>query len=558
MKKKLLSLFLLVCVACGSLTGCLEGLGGSSASSESSSASSLTSDTSVADSDSTTADNSIPSSDNEAIGNSSVNSSVGESSDDSFIESSVDSSTDTSVDSSNDSVDSSVDSSIEEIEPIDYVSQATLDLTSTDTQKLEININSYTHIDGDTTHFRNLTGDNVPDTYASEKVIKVRYLAVNTPESTGEIEEWGKAASKFTKTKLASASSVIIESDGAEWATDSNGRYLVWVWYKPSDSDTYRNLNLELLQNGLALANNIDGSRYEEQCMGATIQAQALQLYVFSDEKDPDYFYGEALNTDLKTVRTNLEYYSGKRVALTGVVTVWYGKGSIYLEDQDVEDEETGLYYGMPIFYGMGNLSWSKVLAPGNKVFIVGEVSYSEGWGYQICNLKYNPMRNDPENIRVIGEAGAYPPAYTETTLETFYGKATIHKNLIDEDTGKFVTYEDGTIATVSKEYDYAELVLATSISMKGLKVIDTYTTKTGTSEGAMTLTCKDAKGKEIEIRTIVLYDENNEKVTADVFEGKTIDVKGIVDYYESDYEQAGDSPYQIKVFNLSDFTIYD
>ena len=43
-----------------------------------------------------------------------------------------------------------------------------------------------TFVDGDTTHF------NVPSSIASGGVLKARYLGINTPESTGQIEPWGK------------------------------------------------------------------------------------------------------------------------------------------------------------------------------------------------------------------------------------------------------------------------------------------------------------------------------------------------------------------------------
>ncbi len=452
-------------------------------------------------------------------------------------------------------------SSSSQIEEVDYASQMTLNLTSTDTQKLKMNVSKYRHIDGDTTHFRGLSGANVPEEAEIAGILKARYLAVDTPESTGEIEEWGKAASRFTEEKLASATSIVLESNTANWETDANGRYLVWVWYKAQGSDTYRNINIELLQAGLAKSNNIEScnAKYKELCMSATLQAQALELHVFSDDPDPDYFYGEAINTDLKSVRTNLDKYKDKRVALTAVVTMCYSKGSIYIEDQDVEDETTGLFYGMPVFYGMGNLSWGDILAPGNKVFLVGEVSYSEGYGYQICDLVYFPMTNNPENIKIVGEEGAFAPAYKETTLEEFLGKVTINKNVVDAESGQFVKDENGEIQTETKEYDYAELALATSVSMKGLTVKSIYTTESQNvnSNGAMTLTCEDAEGREIDIRTAVLYDENKKLVTASTFQGKTIDVKGIVDYYDSDYAYEDESPYQIKVFNLKDFTIH-
>ena len=107
---------------------------------------------------------------------------------------------------------------------VDYAASVKLDMSS-DTLKQEVTV--HTHIDGDTTHF------NVPNSVMENGILKARYLAINTPESTGKIEPYGKTASNFTKEKLANAVSIIIESDNNKWNPDSTGaRYLVWVWYK--------------------------------------------------------------------------------------------------------------------------------------------------------------------------------------------------------------------------------------------------------------------------------------------------------------------------------------
>ena len=124
---------------------------------------------------------------------------------------------------------------------IDYVSQLKLDM-STDSLKEEVTVKNF--VDGDTTHF--YVDKDVVDT----GVLKARYLAVDTPESTGQIEDYGHKASRFTKEKLRSAVSIIIESDNNKWNADSTGeRYLVWVWYKTSANGEYRNLNLELFRH---------------------------------------------------------------------------------------------------------------------------------------------------------------------------------------------------------------------------------------------------------------------------------------------------------------------
>ena len=144
---------------------------------------------------------------------------------------------------------------------VDYAASIPLDMNS-ETVKQEVTVKAF--IDGDTTHF------NVPGSISEGGLLKARYLAVNTPESTGKIEVWGKKASNFTKSRLESAESIYIESDDGNWNVDSTGgRHLVWVWYKPSGSDTYRNLNIELLQEGLSIASSAANNRYGEVCMNA-------------------------------------------------------------------------------------------------------------------------------------------------------------------------------------------------------------------------------------------------------------------------------------------------
>ena len=138
----------------------------------------------------------------------------------------------------------------------------------------------------------------------------------------------------------------------------------------------------------------------------------------------------------------------------------------------------------------------------------------------QIADLNYRVMKpNDPGNIQKISEGNA--ASYRLTDADTFL---------------------NGTLDIIVGEemqtFDYAELVLGTSISMENLEVVDVYTTRNeeSASNGAMTLTCKK-DGLTISIRTSVLYDENNNLVTEDAYMGKTIDVKGIVDYYDGNYQ---------------------
>ena len=403
---------------------------------------------------------------------------------------------------------------------VDYASTLKLDMTS-NTLKVPATVKGY--IDGDTTHF--YVSRDVND----DGIVKARYLAINTPESTGRIEPWGKAAAKFTRSKLEGAVSIILESDNDKWNIDSTGeRYLVWVWYKTTEDGEYRNLNLEILQEGYAIASNAAQNRYGELATTIISQAIAFDLYVYSKAKDPSFPYGQATEITLKELRQNIEDYDGQLVAFDGVVTM-NDSGSILVEDYD---EETGMYYGMTIYYGTSGLNSAglKLLVAGNELRIVGVVSYWEGGGvYQVSSLEYKSREPDnPRYIKLLSEGNAV--AFAETDIDTFYSKVS-------------VTTEEETV-----EYDWANLALNTSVLMKNLKVKSMYTTQDGDSKGAISITC-EVDGKTIVVRTSVLYDDNGKLITEETFRGKTIDVCGFVDYYNGTY--------QLQLFTMEHVTIH-
>ncbi len=409
----------------------------------------------------------------------------------------------------------------------DLVSGLKLDMSSETAKIVDPDIKQY--IDGDTTHFW------VDDPFFDNGIYKARYIAINTPESTGQIEEWGKKASNFTKEKLKSAVSIVLESDSDKWEADSTGdRYLTWVWYKTAEDTEYRNLNLEILQEGLAIASSSSQNRYGQTCMKAINQAKAFKLNVYSGEKDPDFYYGSCIELTLKELAANPQNYSNMKVAFEGVVTKNSGQ-AVYVESFD---EETQMYHGMYVYYGFalsgGGLA---VIKPGNKVRIVGSLQYYEAGGtWQVADLSYSMMDpKNPNNIQKLGEG--FSGAYVETDVETFVNKK-VSLTVIDENGEEVI-----------KEFKYAQLALNTTISMKGLKVIDAYTTNNGgKNDGAMTLTCK-VGNYTIDVRTSVLKDADGNVITQSTFLNKTIDIRGVVDYY--------DGRYQIEVSSMSDFIFH-
>lgn len=408
-----------------------------------------------------------------------------------------------------------------QIEEVDYAASVKLDRESTYKQE-EVTVKQY--IDGDTVHFNS---NQFPG-----GVLKARFLAVNTPESTGKIEEFGKTAAKFTKEKLMAATSIIVESDTENWDADSTGgRYLVWIWYKTKDMSDYRNLNIELLQNGLAIASSSFNNRYGTTCAAAIDQAKQLKLNVYSGQKDPNFFYGLATEIDLKELRTNIAAYDGQKVAFTGVVTMHYNNG-IYVEQYD---PETNMYYGMYAYYGF-NFGGMHLIKVGSEVRLAGSVSEFSG-SWQVSGMTYSDFIPTDDDVKLLSSDN--PPAFVVTDPVTF-ANGKVDVSSVDPET------EEETVKT----YDYAELALGTSIEMKNLYVKSVYTTQSDkvTSDGAMTLTC-EANGVTVDVRTIVLTDDNGDIITADAYQGKTIDVKGIVDFFNGDY--------QIKVMDDAYITVH-
>ena len=197
------------------------------------------------------------------------------------------------------------------------------------------------------------------------------------------------------------------------------------------------------------------------------------------------------------------------------------------------------MYYGMSVYYGYETGELLNILKVGNRVRVVGTVTYYETGGtWQVSGLSYREFKpNDPGNTIKISEGNA--ASNREIDPELFTG------GYMDVEAAVSLDSED----VESKRFKYADLIMSTSVSMKNLQVIDVYTTHNGgDNDGAMTLTCK-AGDATVDVRTIVLYDEAGNMLTDSAFLGKTIDVKGIVDYFSGSH--------QVKVFSAKDITVH-
>ncbi|MBQ4425247.1 MAG: thermonuclease family protein [Lachnospiraceae bacterium] len=402
----------------------------------------------------------------------------------------------------------------------DFAAKVTLDMAS-ETLKQEVTVKTF--VDGDTVHFH------VPESVMPDGVLKARFLGLNTPESTGKVEEYGKAASKFTREKLENAVSIVIESDSGTWNPDSGGeRYLVWVWYCPKGESKYRNLNIELLQNGLAKAYNSGQNRYGETCLAALAQAMNEKCAIYSGEKDPEFFYGDALELTLREIRLHAKDYEGSKVAFEAVVTR-NSDGTVYVEEYD---PELDLYFGMTVYLGYG-LSGEglNIMNVGNRVRIVGTLQYYEAGGtWQVSGLSYKVMRpDDPGNIQKISEGN--PPANVLTTADRYVN-------------GKV------DIPGEDEAWDYAALVLDSTLFMKDLYVKSVKMTdnKSSSSYGALTLYC-ESDGVKVTLRTGVFHQEDGSLVPGKTYLHKTIDVTGVAGIY--------DGAYQIRLLTQDDIQVH-
>lgn len=125
-------------------------------------------------------------------------------------------------------------------------------------------------VDGDTAYF-----------ILNEKQIKVRFLAIDTPESVStqvKEEEYGKEASNFTCKKIKSASKIELEFDKNSDKQDKYNRYLAWVWV-----DDYLLQDL-IIQNGYAEVAYLYGDyKYTSLLQDHQEVAKAKKLNIWSD-----------------------------------------------------------------------------------------------------------------------------------------------------------------------------------------------------------------------------------------------------------------------------------
>lgn len=133
-----------------------------------------------------------------------------------------------------------------------------------------------------------IDGDTASFIYKNE-IYKFRFLAIDTPESTTQIEEYGPEASEYTCSALKNASKIEIEFEDNSEIKDKYDRYLAYIFV---DGEL---LQEKLLYNGLAdLKYNKKNYKYSNRLENANNHAKDELIGIYSTKE-----YQEELEENL-------------------------------------------------------------------------------------------------------------------------------------------------------------------------------------------------------------------------------------------------------------------
>ena len=325
----------------------------------------------------------------------------------------------------------------------------------------EVTVTSF--VDGDTTRFKD-KGNNL---------ITLRYLGVDTPESTAAFEPWGKAASKYTEECLTNAKKVVLEADGPG-QTDSNGRYLGWVWYQ-DQNDAWHLLQLEQVLFCYTKDKADSDSTYGKivSQIGSIVQKTGRRVW---GEHDPNFDYStDPKQVSFEELRTNFGAYYSKKVTVTGVVALLDGSSPV------IVDPTTG--YGIFFYIPPWMASGAYDVRVGNVITITGVATYyGEADEADLDNMDLDLGNGSPqltdfkeENVTLVEER-TYLDESTRnnpTQLSTLSPTVLNVSSMTSSDLGRYCKFEN---LTIKKVYEAS--------------------TKSG-----FTVTCEDEAGNEINIR---------------------------------------------------------
>ncbi len=344
--------------------------------------------------------------------------------------------------------------------------------------------------DGDTAVFYLSGGEQ--DNYTnvlgrSYGYLTVRFLAIDTPESTSSIAPWGKKASKYVKDLLKNSKSVIVDASSIDTEgmsvtdtfksgirLDSNGtRWLGMIWYCPKDKDdndlsNFRSLQLDVIEECYSsYTGNLGGNQFvytanpetepklyerykdtygsmtlSEVLLEADVRSRTLEVRKTGNQLDDNYDYSK--NPQEATIKDAYDHWdewesNAKFLQLTGVITRFIGN-NFYFQD--------GNGYPLYVYMGIEGKSINSMFQVGDTISIRGRLA-TYGGQKQMTDIvwaKETFVKVTDANLKV-----AMPEPINLGT-KTIYSQKELDDNI-----GKLVTIEltaDG-VGNTSKDGSY-------------------------------------------------------------------------------------------------------
>ena len=157
-------------------------------------------------------------------------------------------------------------------------------------------------VDGDTANF-----------IMNNKTIKVRFLAINTPEikhGNNDAEYYGNEAADYTCSKLKKANKIELEFDDGSDKKDKYDRYLAWIFLDD------KLLQKDLIKGGYAEIKYINGDyTYTKELEKVEKEAKEKEIGIWKDDR-----------FDLRNFILNLSIYYKILITLLIIIII-----SIYL-----------------------------------------------------------------------------------------------------------------------------------------------------------------------------------------------------------------------------------
>ncbi len=325
----------------------------------------------------------------------------------------------------------------------------------------EVTVERY--VDGDTTQFR-----------SGSVTFSVRYLGIDTPESTALYEPWGKLAANYTRDKLSSAETIVLQAEGERM--DGNDRYLAWVWYIPEGEDTFVLLNLELVELAYSKSKVSSDSVLSEVLLLADWNASLTKRRVWG-ELDPLYDYSkEGTQMSIAYLMDNFYDYVGLKVVIHGEISRKLGN-SAFIQDES----------GSGIYLYTGFTSSAQIQV-GANITVGALVPTYYGGSPQVSNFNKLYLTLNEEDYEIVPQV---------------------------------ITYDD---------FDFG--VLGTLVTLEDLEVTSIHYASTSSSESVYV---EDSLGNSFIVRIDDTTGLDAEILGITV--GDSIDVTGPLGYYDFDYD---------------------